>query len=139
MLGQVKVIEGRKRFVPNSPPHLQVQIDSLPMGKPISLSFEEHKATRSQQQLAYHWVLIGYLARHTGYTTEEMHDAVMRLKFKTKKVVLGDRIVEVRRSISEASRMPAADAVELIDFDLNLCHKLGIVVPTKEELGYMNN
>ncbi len=139
ILGQVRVVEGKKRFIPNSPDHLQVQVNNLPMGKVIALSFEEYKASRSSQQLAYHFVLMGYVSDYTGYTKEECHDTIMRVKFGTKNVKIGRYTAEIRKSISDSARFPKADMVDLITFDLQVCGELGIVVPTMEELGFISN
>lgn len=139
VIGQVAEIGGEKRWVPNSRAHYLQQLRDLPHGTRLAAVFEEYKPTRSSQQLAYHFVLVGYLAKHTGYTKDEMHDAIVRLKFGERQVTIGTRTVAVRRSVSESAKMPLADMVELIDYDLELCRELGVAVPTMEELGYISN
>lgn len=139
VLGSVVQVENRRRFKVNSPMHLESALRRLPMGKQIAITFSERVPTRSQAQLAYHWVLIGYIADHSGYTSEETHDAVMRMKFGTKSIRLGSRTVEVRRSVADIARMPKLDMVDLITYDLELCTELNIRVPTAEDLGYITN
>lgn len=137
VLAEVRVVDGKKKIAMKSPDHYEQSVQQLPVGRKIAVTVEEYAPTRSKEQLSYHFVLLGYIATHTGYSVEECHDTVMRAKFGTKKVVIGNLTQEVRRSISGVAKMPKYDAVELIDFDLNLCKELGINVPTRQELGYL--
>ena len=118
---------------------MKVCVSRLAVGKSVSCTFSESVATRSSAQLAYHYVLMKYLSDETGYTKEEVHDAIMRLKFGTKMVRLGDKTVEVRKSVSDAAKLPKHEMVGLIEFDLETCASLGIHVPTPEQLGYISN
>lgn len=136
-LGEVVVVDGRKKLELKSPAYFQSQIAKAPVGKKLAVTVAEDKATRSRQQLAYYWILVKYIADECGYTTAECHDALMRLKFGTTTVRLGEHTVEVRKSISDIARMPKYEAVELIDYALEVCTELGIHVPTREELGYL--
>lgn len=133
----VPVEGGLKRFVPSSPRYVRSCIDKIPAGKKVSMTIAEVGAIRSGSQLRYHWVLMGYLAEHTGFTKEEMHDAVMRLKFGEKEVRFGSHKVRVRKSISNEGRMPKHEVVDLITYDLELCAEFEIHVPTAKELGYL--
>ena len=137
VLGSVVFDGGKKRIKFNSPEHYHNEVQRLVVGKTVGITVEEYKASRSAAQLAYHWVLLGYMARHTGHTAEELHDMVMRTKFGTKTVRVGSIEQEVRRSISDAARFPKGYMIELIEFDLQLCAELDIRVPSKEELGYL--
>lgn len=110
----------------------------------ITVSFK--KPTRSQQQLRYYWILVSLLAPHCGYsldemdatlTDEEMHDALMRRKFGTKRVMVGGEVETVRRSIANRAGFPKAEMAELIEYVLELCRENGVVVPSMEELGYI--
>lgn len=138
VLGEIVQEGNRRAFRARSPGHLQTMLHKSPLG-PCAITFEKAESARSQPQLAYHWVLMTYLADYTGGSKEEVHDAVMRLKFGTKTLSLAGREVEVRQSVSDAARLPKGDMVELIDYDLQLCSEMGIVVPTAEELGYISN
>lgn len=125
------------RFVPKSTKHFRTVSRNAPKQKTIAATFYQEVATRSQNQLAYHFVLLGYLAEHTGYTKIELHDAIMRLHFGTKKVTLNGRTTEVRASISDAAKLSKPEVSELIEYDLEVCKSLEIKVPTPEELGYI--
>lgn len=135
------VVDGieRKKLVLKSPAHYQQQINHIPIGKQVAVTISQDVGSRSRQQLAYHMVLAGYLAEATGYTREEMHDVLMRMCFGTKKVRFLGREVEVRKSVSDAARLPTADMAELINYDLECCAEMGIHVPTAQELGYISN
>jgi len=97
------------------------------------------KPTRSEQQLRYYAVIVGLIADYTGNTWEEMHEALMVLKWGKQKVKIGKDIVEVRKSISNGARFKKVDMIEQIEFALEKCFELDIVVPTKQELGYISN
>jgi hypothetical protein len=139
VLGTIQRVEDRHRFIPNSPGHMSACVSRIPLGKPVSCTFYDQIPTRSEGQLAYHWVLMGHIATHTGYTKDEVHDAIMRKKFGTKKIKLAGMEIEVRKSVSDKARFPKSDMVELISYDREICDRLEIVVPTAEELGYISN
>lgn len=139
VIGEIQLIDNRHRFVPKSPAFMAANVSRLPIGKKLSCTFYEDVPTRSEGQLAYHWVLMGYIAEHTGFTKDEVHEAVMIKKFGTKKIKLAGEVFVVRRSISNKARFPKPDMVELIMKDLEICNKLEIVVPTAEELGYVTD
>lgn len=128
--------KGRKRFVPKSADHLQLVINRLPTNTKLALRFDEYKASRSTEQLRYHWVLLGLLSDHTGYLKEELHDFQMRSVFGEKEIELAGKAFKVRESIADHAKFPKHRMVELIASDIELCADLGIVVPTLHELGY---
>ncbi len=138
-LGEIGLIDGKKKFIPKSPVYVRDQLSKLPEGKEVAMQISEFTSTRSTAQRAYHWVLMGYLAEYSGCSKEEMHDAVCRIKFGTREVTVGKIKTSVRRSISDAARMSTSDMIELITFDLELCAEMEIHVPTPEELGYISN
>lgn len=135
-LGSIAEHYGEKLFLPKSVKYLEDNLKRLPVGKEVTCTFYEHKATRSNQQLRYHMVLCGYIAEYTGYSVPECHDAVMRIVFGTKIISLGGMNVQVRQSISDSAKMKKEDVVSLISYDLELCGRLDINVPSAESLGY---
>lgn len=137
VLGDVVEAEGKKRIQIKSPEHYQQQVSRMPIGKKVALTIEEYTATKSQSQHRYYWALIGYLAEYSGHEPTELHDAIMRRKFGTKQIVVGDLKETVRKSISDAAKFPKGEMIELIEEVLELCRILGIHVPSKEELGYL--
>ncbi len=138
-IAHIVSVEGKKKLALNSPEMWQHQVNKLWEGKKYAVTIEEYKATRSGQQLRYYWAITGLLADHTGYTSEELHDAVMRRKFGTKTVKIADLEEQVRQSISDTARFPKGDMVELITEVLELCVKMEVKVPTMEELGFISN
>lgn len=104
-----------------------------------TLTISLAKPTRSEQQLRYYAVIVGLIAEYTGNTWEEMHEALMILKWGTKKVKIGNNMVDVRKSISNGAGFKKIDMIEQIEFALEKCFEFGIKVPTKEELGYISN
>lgn len=138
-LASVVEVEGKKKFSLNSPGHWQMQVNKLWPGKKYGITVEEYKPTRSREQLAYYWVILKYLADYSGYTSEELHDAIMRRKFGTRTVKIGNLEEEVRKSISDTARFPKGDMVELIQEALDLCVMMEVKVPTPRDLGYLPN
>ena len=136
VIGEVKQVDGRKRFVPKSIHHLNACISRFPVGKKVSATFSEIRYMRSDAQLRYHHVLIEYIAEHTGYTHDECHDAIMRIVFGEKEVVIAGTKTMVRKSLAEHGDVMKNEAVELIEKDLAICDEYEITVPTAEELGY---
>lgn len=137
---KIQVVSGVKTLELNSRAYYQHFLNKHTKEGDIgTLSLKLKKPTRSESQLRYYWVIVGLLAEHTGDTDEELHDALMKLKFGTKKIKLGKDIVEVRKSISNRAKFPKQDMAELIDFTLEKCAEMDVVVPSKEELGYISN
>lgn len=109
----------------------------LPLRAKIRATYKEIKGEHSKPQHNYHFALCGLIATHTGYTVDDVHDAMMKQAFGTKKVTLLGKTTEARESLSAAAQLSVGKAVELVNKDLEVCAELGIVVPTKEELGYL--
>mgnify|MGYP001570234165 CR=1 FL=1 len=137
VIGEVKQVDGRKRFVPYSIAHLNACISRYPVDKKVRATFSEIRYMRSDAQLRYHRVLCAYIAEHTGFTPDEVHDWAMRLALGEKKVAIAGKEVMVRKSMAEEGDVMKNEAVELIEFDLGVCQDLDISVPTAEELGYL--
>lgn len=135
---KIALVNGIKTLVLNSRAYYQHFLNKhTKAGDVGSMEIKLKKPTRSESQLRYYWVIVGLLAEHTGDEDEELHDALMKLKFGTKKVKLGKDIVEVRKSISNKAKFPKLAMMELIEFTLEKCAEMEVVVPTKEELGYL--
>jgi len=131
---------GKKKMALNSMRYFQHFLDTkTKVGDKGSFEPKFEKPTRSAEQLRYYAVLVGLIADYTGYTWDETHEALMKLKWGTKKVVIDGEIVEVRRSLSNKAKFPKGDMVEQIDFALEKCKKFEIHVPTMQELGYVSN
>jgi len=136
IIGEFKDVEGKRRFIPNSPKYYRYQCSKMPLSKQFCVKFTANTGSRSSNQLRYYWCLLGLISDHTGHTSEELHDFVMRAKFGTKTIKIGNLEQEIRMSIADDAHMTTSDCVELIMFTLEICRDLEIVVPSKEELGY---
>ena len=139
VLGKFKETPQGRKFIPNSPRYYRDWCSKMPLDKQFAVSFAQETPSRSDSQLKYHMVLMGYISEYSCCTREEAHDAVMRAKFGTKTVKLGSISQEVRQSVSNKALFPLGYMVELISYDLELCAEMGINVPTAEELGYIPN
>lgn len=137
---KIVLVKGIKTLVLNSRVYYQHFLNTKTKeGEIGTMTISMKKPTRSDSQLRYYWVVIGLIADHCGYNSEELHDAIMKLKFGTKKIKVGKDIVEVRKSISNGAKFRKMEMMELLDFVLEKANELGVVVPTREELGYLPN
>ena len=137
---KIAKVNGKKTVELLSRPYNQQFLDNKTKeGDVGTLIITLKKPTRSEQQLRYYAVLIGFIADYTGYTWEECHDALMKLKWGTRKIKIGKDVVEVRKSISNGARFAKIDMIEQIEFAMEKCLDLGITVPSKYELGYTDN
>lgn len=130
----IKVIELLSR-----PYYQQFLNTKTKVGEVGSMHLTFKKPTRTESQLRYYAVIIGLLAAHTGYTWEEMHQALMILKWGTREIKVNGYIVRVRRSISNKAKFPKDFMSEQIEFALESCREYEIRVPTRKELGYIDN
>lgn len=137
VLGEVVADNDKRRIKIKSPEHYTQQVSRLPLGKQVALTVEEYVATKSQAQHNYYWAILSYLADYSGYESTELHDAIMRRKFGTKQITVGNLKETVRKSISNVAKFPKHEMAELITEVLDLCSQLQINIPTKEELGYL--
>ena len=138
-LGSMQLLEDKVRFIPNSVPHYRHGMSAFPLGSKVRATYKLISRSHTPGQHAYHFVLCGYIAKETGYTKEQTHDAMMKLTFGVKQIKLLGKTFEARESMANAARLTTPQCVELIEKDLEVCADLGIVVPTKEELGYISN
>lgn len=137
--GEFKDADGQRRFIPTSPEFYRQCCFKMPLNKQFCVRFTSKVGSRSSQQLKYYWVLLGLVSDYNGNTKEELHDFVMRAKFGTKTIKLGNITQEVRRSMADSAKMSASDCIELIAFVIEICNNLEIHIPTMEELGYISN
>ena len=138
IIGEFRDQEGRRRFCPDSPAYYNDRSAKQPLNKKYTVSFSTKIPTRSQSQLAYHFVLCEYISEHTGFTVSETHELLMREKWGVKKITIGKITQEVRESIADIAKFPLPKMVEQITFDLSVCADLEIRVPSKKELGYVD-
>jgi hypothetical protein len=139
IIGTFKEVDNEHRFVPSSPTYFRAASKRAPLGVPVAVTFSTKIPSRSRAQLAYHYVILGFLSEYTGYTVDELHDSLMRMKFGVKDVVLNGQTTQVRRSVSDMARFPKEKMAELIEYDLEVCRDMGVDVPTAESLGYISN
>lgn len=133
-------LDGKKTIALTSRKYYQHFLNTKTKGGDVgTMTLTLKKPTRSEAQLRYYAVVVGLIADYTGNTWEEMHDCLMILKFGTKKVKLGKETVNVRKSISNGAKFGKIQMIELIEFALEKCFDLEINVPTKQELGYIDN
>lgn len=101
-------------------------------GKKLLLQFKKPK--RSLNQLSYVHVLFEYIANETGNTKEETKVIEKRRHLTPKKVTAFDQEHLVLPSLATINKADMSEFIERVQAD---CAFLGIVIPTKEELGYL--
>lgn len=130
--------ERGRRFIPDSAPYYHDRCSKQQLNKKYTATFSTKIPTRSESQLAYHFVLCEYISEHTGFTVSETHELLMREKWGTKNITIGKITQNVRESIADIAKFPLPKMVEQITFDLEVCQDLEIRVPSKKELGYID-
>lgn len=143
ILGKIKMVKdtdgiSRKHFVPNSRGHFLAVCNRFGEGKEIGMIPVEDVNLRSRGQLAYHRVLVRYIANDQGLEEDDVHDAMMKEVFGIRRYSLNGKTYEGRYSLSDAGGLKINQVIDLIKKDRDTCSFLGINVPTAEELGYEN-
>lgn len=128
----------RKHFVPRSRAHFLSVCNRYPEDKEIGMIPVEEVNVRSRGQLAYHRVLIRYIANEQVMSEDDVHDALMKEVFGIREYTFMGKTHQGRYSLSDAGGLRTSQVIDLIEKDLETCAFLGIVVPTKEELGYID-
>ena len=137
-IGEFRDLEGKRKFVPDSAPYYVDRCSKMPLNKKFTCDFTTEIPTLSEAQRDYHFVLMQYIGEHCGYSKQEAHETLMREKWGTKKCTIGKYTQEVRESIADIAKFPKGMMVEQINFDLAVCADLEIRVPSKRELGYVD-
>jgi hypothetical protein len=128
----------KREFVADSLPYLHDRSSKQPLDKQFTCDFTTKIPTLTEAQRDYHFVLMQYIGEHCGYPKQEAHETLMRAKWGTKKCTIGKYTEMVRESIADIAKFPLPKMQEQIDFDLSVCADLEIRVPTKKELGYID-
>lgn len=82
--------------------------------KPWRVQFAPHKANRSLQQNAYYWALLTEIAKGTGHTSEEVHEA-MKAKFLPPRFVeLGDEVIHYPATTTKLDTAEMTDFIERV-------------------------
>lgn len=103
-------------------------------GKEVTI--ELVKQTRTTTQLAFVHKLFDYIAGHTGFSKEETKTIEKRRHLTPKEVeVYGQKYLV----LPSLATLPKPEMSEFIERVLADCAELGIVVPTREQLGYLPN
>lgn len=139
VLATVTSVDERKRVQMKSPQYYQSRIDKLPIGTELHITFSRKVLTRSQTQLSYFFVLVGYIADHTGHTVNEMYPILIEEVWEPTEILYRGQLRKVRKSISDVAKMGKLEMGELIEHALATCEELEIRVPTAEELGFIKN
>lgn len=128
----------RHHFFPRSLPYMDAVLKRYKGKKNIGIIPVEEELSFSDSQRNYHFVLLGFIAEYTGNTKDdEHHDSMIEVFGKRTFKNYKGETQEGRYSLSNASKLTLEDVNRLIERDLGVCAFLGIVVPTREELGYL--
>ena len=110
----------------------QKDIDSFKDGTELYIDVTDKKPSKTLQQIRYIYLLIGFIADHTGYTKEQMKTVVKeeRKMFED----FGNRITnKILRRYESFANLNLEEAGNLIEYLLDLCEQLEIKVMSCEE------
>lgn len=138
--GVIELVEGRKRVKLNSESYYRRNLDQFQIGEKVSVSIDNERVTASEQQRRYLFgVVYKVIGDHCGYSTDEVHDAMMKLypEFKTKTLKIGGKKIEVRESWTRLSK---GDGVGYIEWLLRFAaEELKLYIPRPQDAGYISN
>lgn len=95
---------------------------------------EPLKRRRTMSANRYLWVIYDLIAEHTGHTSEDIHEAMKLQYLKKRWITLKGRNVEVPGSTKLLDTYEFSIYLERVMAE---AADLGIVIPTKEEAGYL--
>jgi len=98
----------------------------------LYIDVTDKKPSKTLQQIRYIYLLIGFIADHTGYTKEQMKTVVKeeRKMFED----FGNRITnKILRRYESFANLNLEEAGNLIEYLLDLCEQLEIKVMSCEE------
>ena len=99
----------------------------------VLIRIERAHATRSQQQNAWYWSqVVGLVARHTGYTSDEIHE-IYKAKFLPKAMTFADGNGEVVGEFVIGGSTAKLDTKAFSDYCEQIrewaADELGVVIP----------
>lgn len=98
------------------------------LNAPVDITIRRHRKTRSDRQHRYYFgVVVAVLAEFTGYTSDEMHDA---LKWKFLRVD-PESLLPTVRSTTSLTTVEFEDFLELVR--AWAAADLGVVIPLPNE------
>src|ERR1700744_1450672 len=118
-----KLIKGD--IVPNSQKYTHGML-ALHEDCDVIVHIERRKKSRSKEQVGYYWgVVLPYIAEHTGYLPEDLHEIFKSRFLRAKKTWRGTAITTLR-STSDLSTSEMAEYLSSIILEAN---EMGIQVP----------
>ncbi len=119
-----KLVEGGE-VVPNSPKYAKGHL-SLYEPCEVIVYVERRKRDRSKEQNGYYWaVVLTFIAEHTGYSVEELHE-IFKSKYLSKKRLWRGTYILTTSSTKELTTNEFAEYLAEIIFEAG---ELGIAVP----------
>lgn len=127
----IRVRIGKKKIIFDDPV-LESQFFEKNEGKEATI--EPYKKRRSLSANRYLWVIYELIAEHTGHSAEEIHEAMKHEHLPRKWVTIKGRDIQIPVSTTELDTFDFSIYVEKVMAEATC---LGIVIPTREEVGYL--
>jgi hypothetical protein len=80
VIGKIRLVEGRKRFVPNSPAYLSARLEKFNIDQEIACTMSDTKPKRTNQQNRFYWLYLNDIENETGNLADDLH-ALFKRKF----------------------------------------------------------
>lgn len=93
--------------------------------KPWRVQLTPHRARRTNDQNDLLWAIYTEIAKGTGHTAEEIHEALKQLLLPAKRIQLGDQVLELK-STKRLDTMEFSEYVERVR--AWAAQELGVVV-----------
>lgn len=116
--------DGKRKLKLNSPLYFQGVLETLPIGKPLTLWFDLKQPTRSIQQSRFYFLYLGIIASDTGNDVADLH-SLFKGKFLSSGVVevMGEKV----RKVKSTTTLSKNDFTEYL---MDIENLVGIKIPS---------
>lgn len=128
VLGKVGLVEGRRRFIPNSPAFLGSRLEKVPIGTELSATFEDKRPKRTGQQNRLYWMYLGDIEAEMGNLADDLHELFKRKFLPPRWVTMFDEEVCLPPSSTVLSKTEFGEYLDKI------CALTGVPIPDPGEL-----
>lgn len=106
-------------------------VGKLDMSKPWSVTVEPYRKKRSLNQNALYWKWVGIIARETGNSNDDVHEALKAKFCPPRSITLGDEERQIRSTAKATTAEMQAYMDQVYAFATT---ELGILLPIPEEM-----
>ena len=121
--GTVKVIDGKKKFVPDHQALWQTRLNQCKEGSICTIDFSEKKYVRSLSQNNLYWLYLGVIESETGNEVDDLHK-LFKKKFLpwTIKEAFGEKLLKLTSTTE-------LDSTDFTNYLMKIEQLTGVPIP----------